>query len=264
LRNIAFSGHPDHDLNFGYFSANADTSFTPHIKLIASTGNVGIGTTDSKALLHVRGKSIIDSRKGATPANGLYGSDGTRLILWPGAPDNVPYSFGISATTLWYSVPTGAIHAFYIGTTERISLDASGKLSCSTLNINGSNSSNYLFHSTGLNHESIQDFNNVGKLAEAARSAAAVLLAPADACGVCGGNGSACAGCDGVPHSGAALDRCGVGQMPVPPRMARRRRDGDSSRARAVDKALAERPLPTPFLHLCRKWGNRLLIIRFP
>ncbi len=31
-----------------------------------------------------------------------------------------------------------------------------------------------------------------------------------DACGTCHGNGSACAGCDGVPNSGAVLDACGV------------------------------------------------------
>ena len=49
-----------------------------------------------------------------------------------------------------------------------------------------------------------------GALEEAARSGEAALLAPADACGVCGGDGSSCAGCDGVPNSGAAVDRCGV------------------------------------------------------
>ena len=49
-----------------------------------------------------------------------------------------------------------------------------------------------------------------GALEEAARSGEAALLAPADACGACGGDGSSCAGCDGVPNSGAAVDRCGV------------------------------------------------------
>jgi hypothetical protein len=65
---------------------------------ITSAGNLGIGTTDPKVLLHITGKTIIHNGLGATPANGLYGSDGTRLILWPGAADNTPYSFGISAT----------------------------------------------------------------------------------------------------------------------------------------------------------------------
>jgi hypothetical protein len=31
-----------------------------------------------------------------------------------------------------------------------------------------------------------------------------------DDCGVCGGNGLSCAGCDGVPNSGKKLDACGV------------------------------------------------------
>ncbi len=87
-----------------------------------SSGNVGIGTTEPKALLNVTGKTIINSSLTAAPTNGLYGSDGTRLImiLWPGAVDNVPYSFGVTGSTLWYSVPTGAIHAFYVRTTERM------------------------------------------------------------------------------------------------------------------------------------------------
>ncbi len=77
-------------------------------------------------------------------ANGLYGSDGTGLILWPGAFNNTPYSFGISATTLWYSVPTGAIHAFYVGTTERLRINDAGDVGIGStspevkLDVNGS------------------------------------------------------------------------------------------------------------------------------
>ena len=99
--------------------------------LIDVSGNVGIGTTDPKALLHVSGKTLIHNGVGLAPTNGTYGSGGTRLILWPGAPDNTPYSFGIAGGTLWYSVPTGAIHAFYVGTTERMRIDSSGNISSS-------------------------------------------------------------------------------------------------------------------------------------
>jgi hypothetical protein len=60
-----------------------------------STGIVGIGTTNPKALLHVRGKWNNSNKW-------TYGSDGTRLILWPGTADAVPYSFGIAGSTLWY------------------------------------------------------------------------------------------------------------------------------------------------------------------
>ncbi len=111
-----------------------------------NTGNVGIATTDPKALLHVTGRLLVHNGVGAAPTNGLYGSDGTRLILWPGAPDNTPYSFGTAGGTLWYSVPTGANHIFYVGTTERLRInDAGNILSCGNIDcgggisINGSN-----------------------------------------------------------------------------------------------------------------------------
>ena len=45
---------------------------------------------------------------------------------------------------------------------------------------------------------------------KAAESAPFRVAAPADVCGVCGGNGRSCVGCDGVPNSGRAFDRCGV------------------------------------------------------
>jgi len=38
---------------------------------LTSRGRLGIGTTDPKELLHVRGKTIIDSTIGATPTNVL-------------------------------------------------------------------------------------------------------------------------------------------------------------------------------------------------
>jgi hypothetical protein len=79
---------------------------------LTSRGRLGIGTTDPQELLHVVGKAIIHNGLTAAPTNGTYGNNGTRLILWPGAPDNTPYSFGISTSSLWYSVPTGASHNF--------------------------------------------------------------------------------------------------------------------------------------------------------
>ncbi len=96
-------------------------------------GSVGIGTNDPKALLHVTGKTLIHNGLIATPINGTYGNDGTRLILWPGAPDNVAYSFGINNGALWYAVPTGASHAFYVGTTERMRVNTSGFVGVNTI-----------------------------------------------------------------------------------------------------------------------------------
>jgi hypothetical protein len=100
--------------------------------LINSSGNVGIGTTDPITLLHVTGKTLIHNGLTATPTNGTYGNDGTRLILWPGADTNTPYSLGIAGGTLWYSVSTNAIHAFYVGTTERMRINASGYVGVNT------------------------------------------------------------------------------------------------------------------------------------
>ena len=101
--------------------AITNTQFTS--LFINASGNIGIGTTNPQTLLHVNGKTLINNTLTATPANGIYGNDGTRLILWPGAADNVAYSLGIDGGRLWYAVPTGAIHAFYTGTTERMRIN---------------------------------------------------------------------------------------------------------------------------------------------
>jgi hypothetical protein len=42
--------------------------------------------------------------------------------------------FGITNTTLWYSVPTGAVHAIYTETTERLWIDDSGNVGIGTTN----------------------------------------------------------------------------------------------------------------------------------
>ncbi len=42
------------------------------------------------------------------------------------------YSFGIAGGILWYSVPTGANHAFYIGRNERMRINTSGYVEVNT------------------------------------------------------------------------------------------------------------------------------------
>jgi len=54
----------------------------------------------------------------------------------------VPYSFGIAGSALWYLVPTGAIHAFYVGTSERMRIDSGGgSISCTGNLFMGTNNS---------------------------------------------------------------------------------------------------------------------------
>ncbi len=60
------------------------------------TGNLGIKRSP-QVELDVNGKAIIHNGIGGFPVNGTLGGDATRLILWPGAPDNTGYAFGISS-----------------------------------------------------------------------------------------------------------------------------------------------------------------------
>lgn len=95
---------------------------------IKSDGNVGIGTDNPQTLLHITGKTFIHNSLGAVPAVGTYGSDGTRLILWPGTTIETPYSIGVSPSSQWYAVPSDANHIFYTGITERVRINNSGDL----------------------------------------------------------------------------------------------------------------------------------------
>jgi hypothetical protein len=54
-----------------YLFGNSSTTTNINGSIINLNGNIGIGTTDPKALLHVSGKTIIDSTIGATPSNEL-------------------------------------------------------------------------------------------------------------------------------------------------------------------------------------------------
>ncbi len=128
----AYGGYTgfDNQSHMSFWTWGNSVSNSREVMRLTSRGKVGIGTTDPQELLHVIGKAIIHNGVGASPANGLDGSDGTRPILWPGVPDNTPYSLGIAGYTLWYTVPTGAIHAFYVGTTERMRIDSTGNVTC--------------------------------------------------------------------------------------------------------------------------------------
>jgi hypothetical protein len=48
-----------------------------------------------------------------TPFIGDYGGSGDRIILWKGG-GGYPYSLGMNGSTMWYSVPNGVVHNFYV------------------------------------------------------------------------------------------------------------------------------------------------------
>ena len=62
------------------------------------------------------------------PSVGINGGTGDRLILWPGAGGAHPYSLGMGPFAMWSSVPTGAIHAWYIGGAEMMRIATNGYL----------------------------------------------------------------------------------------------------------------------------------------
>ena len=93
-----------------------------------SADSVGVGVTSPLTTLHVAGKTFIDDGATGNPANGSYGGNGTRLVLWPGSGTSTPYGFGISSGTLWSGVPSNAFHRWFTGTTETMSLNTAGQL----------------------------------------------------------------------------------------------------------------------------------------
>lgn len=96
-----------------------------------NSGNVGIGITNPGNKLEVSGKIFTNTTLATPPANGIYGSDGTRLILYTGSSTATPFALGIDGSTMWYGVPTGSSHKWYSGTTNTMILYSGGGLSVS-------------------------------------------------------------------------------------------------------------------------------------
>ena len=96
-------------------SSNNTATFTK-LSTISSTsfvGAPGIGTTGA--------------------ANG-----GDKFILYTGSATVHPYALGIDSSTLWYSVPTGSQHKFYINGTNTLSLSPSQLTTNTSIHCDGS------------------------------------------------------------------------------------------------------------------------------
>lgn len=89
---------------------------------VDSNGNLAIGMTTAVHKLDVNG-SIRASGGVAAPTTTETGGTGTRVSLYPGTATEPPFAFGIDASTLWSSVPAGAVFKWYSGITERMNLN---------------------------------------------------------------------------------------------------------------------------------------------
>ena len=103
------------------------------------------------------------------PSIGVAGGFGDKLVLWVGTASVYPFSLGINNSTLWYSVPSGSSHIFYvygsaITTINNTGIITTGLINASTnLQENGTNlSSKYLQLSGGTMTDAITTNSTAG------------------------------------------------------------------------------------------------------
>jgi hypothetical protein len=120
--------------------------------------NTVISTNTVIATYTVTGSIGIfhNSLGAAAPTVGISGGAGERLILWPGTSAAYPYSIGINGSTLWYSVPSGAQHNWYVGGVSAMFINSSGYVGIGTTNSSSSllhlhSTSGSINRATGLN-----------------------------------------------------------------------------------------------------------------
>jgi hypothetical protein len=113
--------------------AIANTKYLMLNGLNFMTGNLGIKRI-AEVELDVDGKAIINNGVGSLPANGRLGSNGTRLILFPGTATEPPFALGYNGETLWYGTHSSGNHRFYTGTNERLIIKSDGNVGIGTTN----------------------------------------------------------------------------------------------------------------------------------
>ncbi len=123
-----------------------------HLQSGSTTSAIAIDTTNNvtiRNLLTANGK-IYANGGAAVPSLGLNGGTGTCLVLYQGTASVHPYALGIDSSTLWYSVPTGASHKWYVNGANTMILNSSGNVGIGTTNpssilhIKKTNNNNYI------------------------------------------------------------------------------------------------------------------------
>jgi hypothetical protein len=112
--------------------------------------------------------STTNNGNANTPQLGVFGGTGDRFILYVGTASVHPYSLGINNGVLWYSVPSGSSHIFYVGgnpitTISSTGLSTTGLINASTnLQEAGTNLSSKYLKLDGTNTMTgVLKFNNL-------------------------------------------------------------------------------------------------------
>jgi hypothetical protein len=93
---------------------------------LSNIGNVGIGIDDPYTKLHVNGKLTVNTNQVAPPSYDTSGGIGDRTISWNGTSSSDPFSLGTDNRSLWYSVPSGSSHEFYVNNSVSVSINSIG------------------------------------------------------------------------------------------------------------------------------------------
>ena len=112
-------------------SSTSQTTFDRRLLTVLPNGNVSATGTITGTTL-----SAINTNL-AIPAVGAAGGNGDRLILWTGSAAAHPYSLGMNSSTLWYSVPSGASHIFYVNGGAIATISSTGISNTGTIRATG-------------------------------------------------------------------------------------------------------------------------------
>jgi hypothetical protein len=120
---------------------------TSNAMLSVYTSNTsGVGTNGGGAI-------ALGSNYGS-PAMGLFGGVGDKVIFYPGTASAYPYSIGVDTSKLYFSIPAGTSYGWFIGGTSRMTLDSSGNVGIGVaspsgpLHVNASTSTSGTFGQT--------------------------------------------------------------------------------------------------------------------
>ena len=95
---------------------------------IFSTGSDGlsISTTAIRPNAPISYPTSTGNISLSAPQTGNSPQGGDRLVLWPGGSGVYSYALGMNGGTMWYNVPSGAIHQFYVGGVSTFYINGSG------------------------------------------------------------------------------------------------------------------------------------------